>query len=100
MFPIAADRFDWPAQCEPAFKTAIRSGYGSEARVRSRRLPLLTRMSDEIELPALPVGSLLAEIDAQQDDLLRQLDELNERLECLLRECSPPAAMPSVLHAA
>ena len=47
-------------------------------------------MSDETELPALPVGSLLAEIDAQQDDLLRQLDELNERLECLLRQCVPP----------
>lgn len=46
-------------------------------------------MSDETELPALPVGSLLAEIDAQQDDLLRQLDELNDRLECLLRECAP-----------
>ena len=30
-------------------------------------------MSDEIELPSIPAGSLLEEIDAQQDDLLRQL---------------------------
>jgi hypothetical protein len=57
-------------------------------------------MSDETELPALPVGSLLAEIDAQQDDLLRQLDELNDRLECLLRECTPPADNPSAKRAA
>jgi hypothetical protein len=46
-------------------------------------------MSDEIELPSIPAGSLLEEIDAQQDDLLRQLDELNDRLECLLRQCAP-----------
>lgn len=47
-------------------------------------------MSDEIELPSVPAGSLLEEIDAQQDDLLRQLDELNHRLERLLQECTPP----------
>lgn len=46
-------------------------------------------MSDELEFPPIPAGSLLAEIDAQQDDLLRQLDELNERLEILLKECTP-----------
>jgi hypothetical protein len=60
-------------------------------------------MSDEIELPSdlpsLPAGSLLEEIDQQQDDLLRQLDELNNRLECLLQECGP-AATPSGLKAA
>ena len=48
-------------------------------------------MSDEIDLPALPAGQLLAEIDKQQDDLLRQLDELNVRLECLLQEATPRA---------
>jgi hypothetical protein len=52
-------------------------------------------MSDENELPALPVGSLLAEIDAQQDDLLRQLDELNDRLELLLQQCAPPREQPA-----
>jgi hypothetical protein len=56
-------------------------------------------MSDETELSALPVGSLLAEIDAQQDDLLRQLDDLNERLECLLRQCAP-AETRSITRAA
>lgn len=56
-------------------------------------------MSDEIELPSLPASSLLEEIDAQQDDLLRQLDELNGRLECLLRECTPAREVP-MLHAA
>ena len=57
-------------------------------------------MSDEIELPSIPAGSLLEEIDKQQDDLLRQLDELNNRLESLLRECTPPAAATSGLKAA
>lgn len=56
-------------------------------------------MSDDIELPGLPASSLLEEIDVQQDDLLRQLDELNTRLECLLRECTPSQSVP-VLHAA
>jgi hypothetical protein len=46
-------------------------------------------MSDELEIPPIPAGSLLAEIDAQQDELLRQLDELNQRVEDLLRECTP-----------
>jgi hypothetical protein len=57
-------------------------------------------MSDETELPALPVGSLLAEIDKQQDELLQQLDELNSRLECLLMECTPPAEDQSARRAA
>jgi len=57
-------------------------------------LSLPRRMSDDIELPSIPAGSLLEEIDAQQDDLLRQLDELNDRLECLLRECAPAEARP------
>jgi len=61
-------------------------------------------MSDEIELPSdlpsLPAGSLLEEIDKQQDDLLRQLDDLNNRLECLLRECAPPAEDQSARRAA
>jgi hypothetical protein len=51
-------------------------------------------MSDEIELPSIPASSLLEEIDAQQDDLLRQLDELNGRLECILRECAPMETRP------
>ena len=55
-------------------------------------------MSDELELPPVPPGSLLAEIDAQQDDILRQLDELNARLEGLLKECTPgkPTDQPFV----
>jgi hypothetical protein len=60
-------------------------------------------MSDETELPPLPAGSLLAEIDKQQDDLLRELDELNGRLESLLMECSPapaPALIVARLKAA
>lgn len=31
--------------------------------------------------------SLLEEIDERQDDVLAQLDELNSRIENLLREC-------------
>ena len=54
----------------------------------------LSRMSDEFELPSIPASSLLEEIDAQQDDLLQQLDQLNDRLECLLRECSPAETRP------
>jgi hypothetical protein len=55
-------------------------------------------MSDELELPPVPPGSLLAEIDAQQDDILRQLDKLNARLEGLLQECTPakPTERPFV----
>jgi hypothetical protein len=49
-------------------------------------------MSDEIELPSLPASTLLEEIDAQQDDLLRQLDDLNLRLESLLNSCAPASA--------
>lgn len=48
-------------------------------------------MEDLSELPtSLPAAQLLAEIDAQQDELLAQLDQLNGRLEEILRECSPP----------
>jgi len=47
-------------------------------------------MSEEYELPSVPAALLLAEIDVQQDDLLRQLDELNERVEKVLLECAPP----------
>ena len=57
-------------------------------------------MSDEIDLPALPAGQLLAEIDKQQDDLLRQLDELNARLECLLQEAAPRGSALPVTRAA
>jgi hypothetical protein len=34
-----------------------------------------------------PSETLLEEIDAQQDDLLAQLDSLNARLEQVLKEC-------------
>ena len=44
-------------------------------------------MNDDIEFPAVPAGDLLAQIDAQQDDLLSQLDDLNSRLEALLATC-------------
>lgn len=57
-------------------------------------------MSDEIDLPAHPAGQLLAEIDKEQDDLLRQLDELNARLECLLLEAAPRVAELPVTRAA
>jgi len=59
-------------------------------------------MSDELEIPPLPAGSLLAEIDAEQDELLRQLDELNQRVEALLRECTPekPGDARPVIRAA
>jgi hypothetical protein len=45
-------------------------------------------MSEDTEVPPLPASSLLAQIDAQQDDVLKQLDELNERLEGLLASFS------------
>jgi hypothetical protein len=55
--------------------------------------------SDDLDLPSTPAGSLLAAIDAEQDDLLRQLDVLNERLEQILRECTP-AKEPDLAKAA
>jgi hypothetical protein len=51
-------------------------------------------MSDEIDFPSVPASLLLAEIDAEQDDLLRRLDELNARLETILKECVPPKSEP------
>jgi hypothetical protein len=52
-------------------------------------------MSDEPSFESHPAVLLLAEIDAQQDDLLRQLDQLNERIEGILRrEIKPPAPLP------
>ena len=38
----------------------------------------------------------LAEIEALQDEVLRQLDELNARLERTLAEFAPPRAIESV----
>lgn len=35
--------------------------------------------------PSAPAPTLLEELDARQDDVLQQLDELNRRLEALLR---------------
>ena len=33
-------------------------------------------------------GSLLAQLDAQQDEVLQKLDELNERIEQVLQDCA------------
>ena len=32
--------------------------------------------------------NLLAELDAKQNQVMTDLDELNEQIECLLRQCS------------
>ncbi len=32
--------------------------------------------------------NLLAELDAKQNQVMADLDELNEQIECLLRQCS------------
>lgn len=53
-------------------------------------------MSDEIDLPSVPAAQMLAEIDKEQDDLLRQLDDLNARLEKILHECTPPKQQPEL----
>jgi hypothetical protein len=43
-------------------------------------------------------AQLLHELEARQDEVLRQLDDLNQRIEQALRDCGPaviPAAEPS-----
>jgi hypothetical protein len=49
---------------------------------------------EEFELPASPASQLLAMIDAEQNQLLTALDDLNERIETLLRQCAP-ATIPT-----
>lgn len=38
-----------------------------------------------------PYRTLLEELDARQNDVLGQLDELNDRIELLLKEFAKPA---------
>ena len=45
------------------------------------------------ELPPVPAASLLASIDAEQDQLLIELDLLNARLESVLRDCAPTTVL-------
>lgn len=45
--------------------------------------------TEEFELPASPASQLLAMIDVEQNQLLIALDDLNERIESLLRTCVP-----------
>jgi hypothetical protein len=51
---------------------------------------------------SVPAGeaSLLAEIDVRQDEVLRQLDELNARLEQVLAEYNPARPAESLSQAA
>jgi hypothetical protein len=44
-----------------------------------------------------PQFTFLDELDARQDDLLVQLDQLNTRIETLLREFSAPVVPPPPL---
>lgn len=43
-------------------------------------------------------NSFLDELDARQDDLLVQLDQLNSQIEALLSQFSAPASKPSPLN--
>lgn len=54
-------------------------------------------MNDLADLPSSPVLDLLREIDRQQDDVLNGLDELNRRLEAILKSCAPPKEEPETI---
>lgn len=41
---------------------------------------------------------LIDDIDARQDEVLAQLDELNQRIESLLNEVRPPASEPEMVE--
>lgn len=50
-----------------------------------------------------PSQSLLAELDARQDELLGELDQLNQRIEQVLRDCLAwhrPETIPALPAAA
>jgi hypothetical protein len=48
-------------------------------------------MSDPAPKHAAP---LLLDLEARQDDVLRQLDELNRRVEAVLAQCRPQVGPP------
>lgn len=49
-------------------------------------------------MPEFPSIDALASLELRQDELLRQLDELNERIERTLRQFAPPPARPPALR--
>jgi hypothetical protein len=45
--------------------------------------------TEEFDAPTTQAAQMLAAIDAEQNQLLTDLDALNDRIESLLRECQP-----------
>ena len=81
----------------PNLRGVSRPGIAAELRLNNRPLACrclswaVAKLRTKESVMSVPAGeaSLLAEIDLRQDEVLRQLDELNARLEQVLTEYNP-----------
>lgn len=95
-----------PRSVVPAVRPPLPPSVPTQSVLRAGPLPTTDRPQVLRESAKLmnhifaPARSLLEDLEARQDEVIRQLDELNERLEQLLKDhaserLTAPAAVPA-----